>query len=261
LAIPNFGIAIWHLYGIKVSRVAKEDAMTDAETRESNRIAPSPPYISFPTLRTVLKNFQEHGLPGRIDRSVLTNFSGSVGAQIIPALRFLHLIDVHNHPTEWLKGFMETYGANGWSEDLRHLLEEVYEPLAKIDLQTASPSQFDEAFSKAYPGAENVIRKCKTFYLAAATEAKIPISPYIMRNKKPRSGPTKKRAAKAPNGKPEKSQNNAASEQRHPSKHQDRDVHRLLSEHVLTILDMKNLTEAEEAAVFTLLKYLRKEGK
>jgi hypothetical protein len=244
---------IWYLY----FQSYREDTMSDAGNKDGNKATASPPYIAYSTLKTVLKNFQEHGLPGRIDRSVLTNFSGSVGAQIIPALRFLHLIDVHNHPTEWLKGFVNTYGTDVWAEDLKHLLEEAYEPLAKLDLQTASPSQFDEAFSKAYPGAENVLRKCKSFYLAAAAEAKIAVSPYIMKNKKPRSGPTKKRAAKANGGKADAAQINPL---RDP-KHHEQETHKPLSEHVLTILDMKNLTDTEEKAVFTLLKFLRKEGK
>ena len=180
---------------------------------------------------------------------------------MIPALRFLGLIDTNNHPTETLKTLVATLNTPEWSEELLVAIKDAYGALSHVDMETASPSQFNEAFSKAYPGAENVVRKCKTFYLAAATEAKIPISPYIMRNKKPRSGPTKKRPAKVNGGKEDNKQD------RHQDAHVLRDPKhheqsaRPLSEQVLTILDMKNLTEAEEAAVFTLLKYLRKEGK
>lgn len=141
-------------------------------TGDGSKGAATPPYIAFPTLKTLFKSFQEHGTPGRIDRSVLTNFSGSVGGQIIPALRFLRLIDPSNHPTEDLRSIVKDYGTTDWHDDLKILLEKAYAPLSGLNLQTASPSQFDEVFSKAYPGTENVVRKCKTFYLAAAAEAK-----------------------------------------------------------------------------------------
>lgn len=218
---------------------------------------PTPPYIAYSTFRTLLKSFQEHGVPGRIDRSVLTNFSGSVGGQIIPAMKFLRLIDQNNHPTEWLRGFMSTFGTDDWPRDLQHLLEEAYEPLSKLNLQTASPSQFDEAFSKAYPGTEDVMRKCKTFYLAAAANSKIPISPYILRNKKPRSAPTKKRGAKTNGGKTETPV--GVSPPIVPSAPQSQAGS--LSQQLLAELNPEKMSEEETSAIWVLLKYLRKEGK
>jgi hypothetical protein len=176
--------------------------MLDSTKSDTKRVPLTPPYVSFLTLKTLLKSLQEHGTPSRIDRSVLPNFSGAVAGQLIPALRFLGLIDNANHSNDQLKELVSAYGTDAWPISLKGTLDSAYLPLAKIDLQTASPSQFDEAFGKAYPAPENVSRKCKTFYLAAAAEAKKPISPYIMRNKKPRSGPTKKRQPRS-NDKPE----------------------------------------------------------
>lgn len=144
--------------------------MTDAGNIDPPKAMP--PYVAFPTFKTLLKNFQEHGTPGRIDRSVFPGFSGSVAGQLIPALRFLGLIDTNNRPTETLKTLVAAYNTSEWPEELLIAIKDAYGALSHIDMETASPSQFDEAFSKAYPGAENVVRKCKTFYLTAATEAK-----------------------------------------------------------------------------------------
>ena len=94
-----------------------------------------PRHIAFPTLKTLFKSFQEHGTPGRIDRSVLTNFSGSVGGQIIPALRFLRLIDPSNHPTEDLRSIVKDYGTTDWHDDLKILLEKAYAPLSGLNLK------------------------------------------------------------------------------------------------------------------------------
>ena len=62
------GIAIWKQFGIIVSVVSKRLTMSDANNANAG---PSPPYVSFPTLKTLLKSFQEHGTPGRVDRTVL----------------------------------------------------------------------------------------------------------------------------------------------------------------------------------------------
>jgi hypothetical protein len=232
-------------------------AVAKVDTKDSNT---TPPYVAFPTLKTLFKTFQEHGTPSRIDRSVLTNFSGSVGAQIIPALRFLGLIDHRNESTDMLRGVITDYGSASWPKTLQDVLEVAYEPIAKLNLQTASPSLFDEAFSKAYPGTDNVIRKCKGFYLAAATEAKIPISPYIMRNKKPRNGPAKKRAPRQ-NGQTNDGATKGATPPPPPPPPPASAQSQKLSEQVLTVLDAENLPAEIETAVFTLLRHLRKEGK
>jgi len=219
-------------------------------------VGPMPPYVSFPTLKTLLKSFQEHGPPGRVDRTVLPTFSGSVAGQLIPALRFLGLIDPANHPTDLLRALVSDYGTDAWPSSLKMVLESAYTPLDKLNLQTASPSQFDEAFTKAYPGAENVVRKCKTFYLAAATEAKIPISPFILRNKKPRSTPAKKRTAK-----PADSKQNGGRSVSKPHDPPPAATERKLSEQLLAVLDDAAIDEGITDAVLTLLPYLRQKGK
>jgi hypothetical protein len=219
-------------------------------------VVPMPPYVSFPTLKTLLKSFQEHGPPGRIDRTVLPTFSGSVAGQLIPALRFLGLINIANHPTPRLEHLIKAYGTDEWPGELKIVLEEAYGPLGKLNLQTAAPSQFDEAFTKAYPGADNVVRKCKTFYLAAAAEAKIPISPFIMRNKKPRSAPAKKRTAN-----PAENKQNGTGQSGNKTIDPPPATERKLSEQLLAVLDDTAIDKNVTDAVLTLLPYLRQKGK
>ena len=52
---------------------------------------PSP--SSTATFKTFIEDLHEHGVPSRIDRSVLTRFSGIVGTQLMHALRFLSLVE------------------------------------------------------------------------------------------------------------------------------------------------------------------------
>lgn len=71
-------------------------------------------------------------------------------------------------------------GGDVWANDLRSLIEERYEPLFKIDLYNATPAEFNEVFRASYPAKENVLRKCITFFLNAAREADIAISPGVV---------------------------------------------------------------------------------
>jgi hypothetical protein len=153
----------------------------------------SPPYTAFASVKTLFGSLKEHGLPGRIDRSVLTNFSGAVGSQIITALRFLGLIDADNRPNPDFQTCLDAYGTDAWPQALGNMVKQAYEPIFQLDLKTASPSQFTEKFRGTYPNKEETLRKCLTFFLNAAREAELPISAYIMKNKKPRSsnGPRK----------------------------------------------------------------------
>lgn len=152
-----------------------------------------PPYVSFQSVKTAIAQFKEHVVPDRIDRSVLSNFSGAVGGQILTAFRFLGLTDASGHSTDRLRALVGAYETDAWASVLNGVLAEAYQPLFELNLQSCSPSQFTEKFRMTYQGADEVIRKSITFFLNAASDAKIPISSFIMKARKPRSGPSKRR--------------------------------------------------------------------
>lgn len=164
----------------------------------------SAPYTAFASVKTALSQFKEHGAPSRVDRTVLPTFSGAVGGQVVTALRFLKLIDTANNSRPELDRLVVAVGTDEWPKVLRDVLGGAYASLLQMNLETASPSQFTEAFRREYPGTEEVSRKQMTFFLNAAREAEIKISPYILRNKKPRSNGGKKRsrASDAPSAAP-----------------------------------------------------------
>ena len=60
---------------------------------EQSKSIRTPPYTSYRTFKTFIQDLHEHGVPSRIDRSVLTHFSGVVGTQLMHALRFLGLVE------------------------------------------------------------------------------------------------------------------------------------------------------------------------
>lgn len=154
---------------------------------------PSPPYLAFQTLKTFIGSLKAHGIPNRVDSSVLTTMSGSVRNQLLPALRFLGITDNDGCPLPLCRNLVKAYDTEGWAEALLAVLAEKYRPVLAINLETATPSQFSQVFADTFSGEGETTRKAQTFFLNAATEAKIPIGRYIMKNKKPRVAGVKRR--------------------------------------------------------------------
>ena len=161
----------------------------------------TPPYVPYPSFRTLIQDLHEHGpLPSRIDRSVLTRFSGITGTQLLTALRFLSLIDEHGHPTDRLNELVGSYETDAWPGRVSEMLREQYAPLFSLDLASASASHFSETFRKTFQGAESVQRKAVGFFLGAAKEAGIVISERVLEGRKPRplngsTSPRRRRSA------------------------------------------------------------------
>lgn len=166
--------------------------MADEQTNDAKVL--SAPYTAFSSIRTALKQMKEHGIPNRIDRSVLTNFSGAVSSQVMTALKFLGLTDSEGRPREALAPLVAACeDEKSWPGALSPVIRSAYAPMFEQDLEKLSPSQFNELFKRSYPGADAVLRKSMTFFLNAAREAGIPISAYILKNKKPRTASGKRK--------------------------------------------------------------------
>lgn len=235
-------------------------------TTEQKEAARTPPYVSYQSFRTLLETLKSHGLPSRIDRSVLDNFSGAVGSQILTALRFLNLTDANSLPTEAFHKLHGSIGSDQWPQALADVLKIAYRPIFEIDLEKASPSLFTDKFRDAYGTEGETARKCLTFFLTAVKEAQLPVSPYIMKNKKPRStGNGRKRTPKAAPAKPEASGNGEDSKAQNNTGVGSGDGNNSgmrpapLDQMLVKLLDPKKMNEQEQQAVWTLILYLKKQ--
>lgn len=226
------------------------------EEQEESSSPKMPPYIAFQSLKTLLDKLKKDGLPGQIDRSVLTNFSGAVGGQVITALKFLGLTTPDNRPTQLFKSLIDAYGSDTWPTTLMHVIKRSYPRVFEISLENASPQQFSSHFKSVYPGQDTVLQKCMGFFLNAARDAQIPISNYILKKQKVRSGPTKKRSPSAPKA-AKRTGNGGASES-----HNDftpPPVSQKPSE-VLLSLFSADMRQAEQDAIWTLIKHFKAKG-
>jgi|SRR5579862_429051 len=231
-------------------------AKTEATTEPGKT---APPYIAFSTLKTMSGNLKVHGLPPRIDKSIMSNFSGAVASQLMTALRFLDLINADETPTPRLKSLVAAFDTPLWQSELQAVLKHAYPAIFKIDLATASPKLLYETFESAYAGGGETVRKTVTFFLNAAAEAGIQVSPYIMKNKKPRSGIGKRRngrsAPRATTRARDRQDEEPENEVDFVSPKSERSPYEVLMH---DIYDPKAMGPDEEKAVFTLARYLKK---
>ena len=225
---------------------------------ERARSSGTPPYTSYRTFRTFIEDLQEHGVPSRIDRSVLTRFSGVVGTQLMHALRFLGLIEDDGRPTQRLKELVSAHATAHWPEKLLERLRQEYAPMFAIDLETATPSHFNEAFRKAFPAAEAVVQKCVTFFLYAASDAGVKISGRVLKGRKPRSLAPRRKPARPAFAYPPMKESEAAPPQLQPPPPPIEG--KKPSEILLAHLDPSEMDDEQQAAVWTLMRYFKARG-
>ena len=86
------------------------------------------------------------------------------------ALRSLGLINGQNQPTTQLAALVKAQGSPDFPNVMKEAMRFGYPFLAKLDLLTATPSMFADAFKAASGAKEDVLKKCRRFYLQAAAD-------------------------------------------------------------------------------------------
>jgi hypothetical protein len=145
------------------------------ETREQKR---TPPVLAWRTLLNTLRSLKQ-AIPSRIDRSVFRSQSGLAQTQILHALKYLSLIDEDGIPSPKLAQLVKSEGPEH-QKHLRDVLTAAYPFLreSSFDLKGATHNQLAERFQKLGASGDTV-RKCLTFFIPAAKEAGIELSPFI----------------------------------------------------------------------------------
>lgn len=136
-----------------------------------------PPYVPYKTLRNFFDGLKVN-IPSRIDRSVMPSMSGALQSQLLAALRYLGLVSEKGIPTQLLTSIVNSEGVLR-QRVLAEMLTNAYPFLFKgFDLSRATTRQIEEQFSNAGAGGETV-RKCIAFFMGAAKDAEISVSPHI----------------------------------------------------------------------------------
>ena len=151
-----------------------------------------PPYISYRTFNNFLSDLRSRGIPSRVDRSVMSHKSGTVQSQLLLAFHYLGLVKASGHPTQRLSRLVEAEGPER-KEAVREMIQSSYDFAfdRSFGLKTATSNQAQEVFEKTGASGETV-RRCIAFFLAAAKDGGIPVSPYIKPHGRKRSASRKK---------------------------------------------------------------------
>lgn len=125
----------------------------------------TPPYVPFLTFLNALKSLTEHGVPGQIDKSVLSNFSGGTQRQLFPALRFMGFINENDEPTDSLEQYANA-DTEGQKTILKNNLADRYPDQINI-LPNGTAQQLKDSFN--YIDLKSSVKdKCITFFLKTA---------------------------------------------------------------------------------------------
>jgi hypothetical protein len=140
-----------------------------------------PPYISYRTFQTFVDRLHQT-MPARIDRSYWgKSFSGSTGNQLMSALLFLALVDGTGAPTNRLKLLVGGAKDVKSTDIIKQTCMDAFDFLfvGSFDLQTATAAQMQKLFHSNFQISSSVCRKCIKFFVDMASDADIPLSPYI----------------------------------------------------------------------------------
>lgn len=99
--------------------------------------------------------------------------------------------------TEKLTSLVEAYGSPGWKMILGNTITESYSPIIKeLNLGKATRNQVEEKF-RNWGADGDVLQKCMGFYISAANEAGISLSPHILTTEtrgRPKGSRTRKKS-------------------------------------------------------------------
>ena len=138
-----------------------------------------PPYTSYRSFLTLMNELKDHEvMPAAIDRSYLSKRSGSEQSALIATLKWFGLIDESGAPTPLLEEYVVSNEEQS-KEMLKSMVESAYGSITDgtFNLRSATTSQLADKF-REYEISGSTLNKSVTFFLSAAKEAGIPVSPH-----------------------------------------------------------------------------------
>lgn len=149
----------------------------------------SPPYIPYLTFKNFINWLDTDGVPYRFDRSAWDKkYSGSTGPQLLTGLRFLRLLDGET-PTPKLLQLIDVQGEDRTGL-LIEILKEAYDTIDFNALSRATPNMLRE-WMENYGVQGDTVRKAESFFVNAAKDLEIPMSPSLRKMARNRPQQTK----------------------------------------------------------------------
>lgn len=227
-----------------------ENAMADTDRR------PTPPYVPWRTFESYIEGLKGFGdsLPNVIDRDSMRTLSGATQSWLLSGLRALNMIDENGAPKPRLNQIVKA-DADERKTLYKQLISAEYKFLDGINLAGATPRQLDTAFESTGATGDTV-RKCIAFFIGLAKAADVPLSSLIQKGRR-RPARTNGNSRPARRFTPSPPPPTA----KDSDKPKDQDTGSKPAFQVLyELLDPKVMNAEEQAAVWTLLQFIKKGG-
>jgi len=158
-----------------------------------------PPYVPHSTFTSFINGLKKAGLPSHIDRSLMTNMSGSGQSAMLAAIKSMGLVNSDSEPmpnlTIIVEGSEEEY-VGAMQTVVKHTYPFLFD--GSVDIENTTSKKVEDRFRLA--GASgSTLTKTISFFLAAAKEAGIAVSSHVKAPKLVRSPAPKKNTGKAKN--------------------------------------------------------------
>jgi hypothetical protein len=157
-----------------------------------------PPYATYRSFTSLIEDLRGHDvMPGMIDRGFLSKRSGSEQSALMATLKWFGLTDANGVPTALLQEYV---GAN--AEAAKALFSEMihssYSAVTDgtFPLQSATTNMLADKF-REYEISGSTLSKSISFFLSAAKDAGITVSPHAKAPVAPSNG-SNKRKSKSP---------------------------------------------------------------
>jgi hypothetical protein len=140
-----------------------------------------PPYIGWGTWQRLLEGLKTFN-PPYLDRSYFDSlgFSGTQRSQAVRTLLFLGLISEIKRPTDKLQ-LLLTANTDDYTRIFREILQVAYKPFFDDPGPQNATIGALEDYLRGKGAKGGVVDKCITFFLKAAKEVGIPLSPQLSR--------------------------------------------------------------------------------
>lgn len=165
---------------------------TDRVNQAAN-VNPAVPVFPFRYLRTAIEALNAFGaIPHQVDRSVWANkHFGITDEELLPAFRFLGLIDEAKRPLPLLSELAQGFGTPDWPHLLDRMLRGAYGDILSAGITQATPKHILEVFRKRYGLTPVKARIAAGFFVHAARESQIDVGPFLT---SPREAPISPKA-------------------------------------------------------------------
>jgi hypothetical protein len=224
-----------------------------------------PPYMSFQTFWNFIEELASKPLPPRVDRSLMQSKSGTDQANLTMALTSFGLTDSEGNVLSDLTELVAKT-AEERKKSFAEMVDLYYEGPMRVSKENGTTAALNAAFVSDYPSiaSADTRRKALTFFLHAARESGIELSPHFPQTRSGSGAPGAPKQKRTTPRKPKNHDGESAStgknttDQKPPSGHTNTVTLKSGGTVTLTYdVNLFDLDEDDESFVMGLVKKLR----